>query len=102
MAGTPLGASAPTLPTSEQSPKRPTLQAASTRTRRHHGDFPTGSAVSTLHSSRRQTDGLGVTLTVGAGSLALTSQMTPTQARAVARGLLAAATAADQAQGGAA
>lgn len=103
MAGQPLGAPAPSSPSVPlPASQRPRLRVAATsRTRRIHGVFLLGSELATVYSSRRAADGQGVSMTVGSGSLVLTGSMTPTQARAMARALAAAAEA-SEAQGGAA
>ena len=72
-----------------------------TRTRRLHGALTIGTASATVHSTRRGADTLGVTVTVAAEALQLTGGLTPTQARSMARALIAAADAAERAQGGA-
>lgn len=103
MAGQPLGAPAPlsqAVPLSAPQPA-PLRVLAASRTRRNHGVFLLGSELATVYSSRRAADGRGVSMTVGSGSLVLTGSMTPTQARAMARALAAAAEA-SEAQGGAA
>lgn len=103
MAGQSLGAPAPlSSPVPLPAPQRAPLRVmASSRTRRNHGVFLLGSELASVYSSRRAADGQGVCMTVGNGSLVLTGSMTPTQARAMARALTAAASAAE-AQGGAA
>jgi hypothetical protein len=101
MAGLSMGALSPAVPSSSSAPRRTLhLVPGSTRTRRNHGVFLFGNELATVYSSRRESDGLGVTMTVGSGSLVLTGGMTPTQARAMARALSAAADAADTAQAG--
>lgn len=108
MAGHPLGATAPisSVPTSAPQ-SAPVRVMAASRTRRNHGVFMLGNEVASIYSSRRVADGsrvpdgLGVILSVGSGSLVLTGSMTATQARVMARVLVAAAAAAE-AQGGAA
>lgn len=91
MAGTThLGALSPALPT--PAPRRIlNLVPGSTRTRRNHGVFMLGSELASVYSSRRESDGHGVTMTVGNGTLVLSGSMTPMQARAMARALNAAA-----------
>ena len=74
--------------------------AGSTRTRRNHGVFLVGYELATVYSSRREGDALGVTLSIGVGSMVLTGGMTPDQARAMAKALNKAAAASD-ATGGA-
>lgn len=99
MAGTSIGAPAPLSPASFSAPQcAPPGVIASTRTRRNHGVFRLGNEVASVYSSRRVPDGLGVSMTVGNGSLVFTGSMTATQARAMARALMAAACA-SEAQG---
>ena len=102
MAGQPLGAPAPQSPASVSAPQRaPHRVIASSRTRRNHGVFQLGNELATVYSSRRASDGHGVSMAVGTSSLVLTGSMTATQARAMARALIAAASAVE-AQGAAA
>jgi hypothetical protein len=102
MAGTTQGAPAPlSIASSNPTPQRtPRRVISSTRTRRNHGVFLIGSELATVYSSRREVDGLGVTMSVGNGSLMITTSMTSTQARAMARALEAAAAAVDATQVG--
>lgn len=94
MAGLPVGATAPETPLFAAATQGAPLHLhASTRTRRTHGVFMVGSERASVHSSRRDGDGLSVTLSIGAGSLVLTGSMDATQARAMARALVAAAVA---------
>lgn len=94
MAGQPLGAPALLSPASVPAPQRaPHRVMASSRTRRNHGVFLLGDELATVYSSRRASDGHGVSMAVGAGSLVLTGSMTASQARAMARALIAAASA---------
>ena len=96
MAGTSLGANAPLSSSHFSAPERaPHRVIASSRTRRNHGVFLLGNELTTVYSSRRECDGLGVSMAVGSGSLVLTGSMTSTQARAMARALIAAASAVD-------
>ena len=96
MAGNPIGATAPTSPAHSSAPQRAHLHAvATTRTRRNHGCFLLGNELASVYSSRRVADGLGVVVNVGNGPLMLTGSMSSSQARAMARALLAAANAAD-------
>ena len=95
------GATAPVLPASLSASQRAPLRVVtSTRTRRNHGVFMLGDELATVYSSRRESGGLGVTLSVGCGTVMLTGSMTPTQARAMARALCAAAIAVDAVQQG--
>ncbi len=73
---------------------------ADTRTRRNHGVFLFGAEVAAVYSTRRASDGHGVSMTVGHGSLMLTGSLTPKQARMMARALDAAADAAAAVQEG--
>lgn len=108
MAGQPSGLSAHTSTV----PASPTPQAQraplhlvgtlTTRTRRNHGAFNVGGQLACVYSTRRAGQCYGVSFELGAGTLLLSSSMTPTQARQMARALSAAADAADLAQGGAA
>lgn len=104
-----LGADAPAVsPSPSSSTSTPAVPAAgklrlvpgTTRTRRNHGVFMLGSELASVYSSRRETDGRGVILTVGAGALVLNGAMTPTQARSLARALEAAASAVQTRLGG--
>ena len=96
MAGTSLGAKAPLSSSPFSAPERaPHRVIASSRTRRNHGVFLLGNELTTVYSSRRECDALGVSMSVGSGSLVLTGSMTSTQARAMARALIAAANAVD-------
>ena len=94
MAGQPLGAPALLSPTSVPAPQRaPHRIFASSRTRRNHGVFQLGNELASVYSSRRASEGHGVSMSVGTGSLVLTGSMTASQARAMARALIAAASA---------
>lgn len=99
MAGHPMGDASPAvnLPPVERRRALHLVQA-STRTRRNHGVFLLGNELASVYSSRRESDGLGVTMVVGNGALQLSGSMTPTQARAMARALTCAAEAVDGAQ----
>ena len=100
MAGISLGAVASTLPASIPAQPRHLIRVpASSRTRLNHGVFLFGTEVAAVYSTRRATDGHGVTMTVGQNALTLTGNLTPTQARMMARALLAAADSAEKAQG---
>lgn len=102
MAGQLIGAPAPRSPASHPEAQRaPHRVIASSRTRLSHGVFQLGNELASVYSSRRASDGHGVSMAVGAGSLVLTGSMTATQARAMARALIAAASAVE-AQGAAA
>ena len=102
MADRHLGAPALISPAPVSAPPRtPHRMIVSSRTRRNHGVFQLGNELATVYSSRRAGDGHGVSMAVGAGSLVLTGSMTATQARAMARALIAAASAVE-AQGAAA
>ena len=103
MAGPHLVASAPTSPASVSpslsasppAPRRTPLRAvASTRTRRNHGVFMVGDELLTVDSSRRSAE-CRVCVTLGSGPLVLSRELTPTQARAMARALVAASIAAE-------
>ena len=94
MAGQPLGATALLSPASHPEAQRaPHRVMASSRTRRNHGVFQLGDEQATVYSSRRASEGHGVSMAVGTGSLVLTGSMTASQARAMARALIAAASA---------
>ncbi|MEO8059825.1 MAG: hypothetical protein ABI671_16040 [Burkholderiales bacterium] len=96
MAGQSLGAHAPLSPASLHAPRgAPYRVLASSRTRRNHGVFLLGDELATVYSSRRTADNLAVCMSVGSGSLVLTGSMSTTQARAMARALMAAASAAE-------
>lgn len=102
MANQPLGAPALLSPTSVSAPQRaPHRVIASSRTRRNHGAFLIGDELATVYSSRRAASSRSVSMSVGNGSMVLTGSMSPTQARAMANALIAAAQAAE-AVGGAA
>jgi len=105
MAGQLIGAPAPQSPASCSAPLRAIIRvpAASSRMRRNHGVFLLGHELASVYSSRSRRsggDGLGVSMSVGAGSMVLTGSMTAIQARAMARALMAAAEAVETAQGG--
>lgn len=92
MAGLNLGAPAPAV---SPSPK-------STRTKRLHGNFLLGDARFVVASSRQRDDGPNA-IVIGAGGkaadrLLITGRCTPQQARVIARALLQAAEAIDNAQ----
>ena len=92
MAGQSLGAAASASPSSPSASSRALIRvSADSRTRRNHGVFLFGTEVAAVYSSRRASDGHGVSMTVGQGSLMLTGSLTPTQARMMARALEAAA-----------
>lgn len=99
MAVHPLGASASPASLPAQ-PRHLIHVPASSRTRRNHGVFLFGTEVAAVYSTRRASDGHGVSMTVGHGSLMLTGSLTPTQARMMARALCAAADAAAAVQEG--
>lgn len=102
MAVHPLGASAPNSPASHPTqPRRLIRVPASSRTRINHGVFLFGTEVAAVYSTRRASDGHGVSMTVGHGSVSLTGNLTPTQARMMARALEAAAAAAESTTGAA-
>lgn len=70
-------------------------QPKTTRTRRTHGVCLLGAELATVTSSRREGEARGVELKLAGDSLTLCSRMTSTQARAMARALVAAAIAAE-------
>ena len=94
MAGQLIGAPAPQSPVSHHEAQRaPRRVIASSRRRLNHGVFQLGNELASVYSSRRASDGHGVSMAVGTGSLVLTGSMTASQARAMARALIAAASA---------
>lgn len=95
MAGTTVGNRAPSPFAVPDKQRQLYRVPAVTRTRRNHGVFLLGDKLATVDSSRRAGEGHSVTLTVGNGVPLLTGSMTPAQARAMSRALLAAADAAD-------
>jgi len=96
MAGQLIGAPAPQASNSVSAPARkPHRVIALSRTRRNHGVFLLGAELTTVYSSRRATGSLGVSMSVGNGPQMLSGGMTPTQARAMANALMAAAYAAE-------
>lgn len=104
MAGLILGATAPALPapptnTGAIAARRSVFRVpASTRTRRLQGVCLAGGVLLSVHSSRR--DGAaapGVSLTLHDGLTDHTGTITPTQARALAQAIEAAAVAAESA-----
>lgn len=103
MPGEAIGAVAPFSP----SPNGNAAQAASvrpliSRTRRNHGVMTLGGQMAAIYSSRRTAACYGVRFEIGAGTLSLASDMTPAQARALARALTSAADAVEgAAKGGA-
>jgi hypothetical protein len=95
MAGLPLGVvPAPTLPTLGAS----ALTAWTSRTRRCLGAFQLGDVLAAAFASRRSGDDRGVSLALGLDDKAITARMSSTQARILARALIEAAAAVDQAQ----
>lgn len=101
MAGQTLGASSPSSLPSSSSLVRPTLHVLpgkGTRSKRNHGAFSLGGHLGCIYSERRAGVCYGVRLEVGAGTLQLAADMTATQARGLARALLAAAAAVDGVQ----
>jgi hypothetical protein len=104
MAGPFTGTSAQALPYSNVTPRQQLhlVQPATTRTRRNHGAFNLGGQLACVYSTRRGSQCYGVSFELGAGTLTLKSAITSAQARQMARALIAAADAVDQAQGGAA
>ena len=100
MAGQLIGALAPQSPASHPEAQRaPRRVIASSRTRLNHGVFQLGNDLASVYSSRRASGGHGVSMSVGTGSLVLTGSMTASQARAMARALIAAASAVETQQG---
>ena len=96
-----LGALAPDSLASFHAPHGTAYRVpASTRTRRNHGVFVLGNELAAVYSSRRDSDGRSVILSVGGGQLVFSGGMSPTQARAMAKALTVAAAAAE-AKGGA-
>ena len=107
MPGKPLGAIAPALslasnePTratrrgevilASNEPTRATKSGEVTRTRRNHGVMTLGGQMAAIYSSRRTAACYGVRFEIGAGTLTLASDMTPAQARTLARALTSAA-----------
>jgi hypothetical protein len=101
MAGTSLGAPAPSFPAPVQGPGPTAYRIpAQSRTRRNHGVFIVGDQLACVYSSRRADDGKGVQLVLGHEGPIFTGGMSTTQARAVARALVAAADAAEEQRGG--
>lgn len=95
MAGISLGAQTPDI-LARMAPQGAALGTApASRRRVNHGVCMIGGQVAGVYSSRRDGDGLGVTLTIGGSGLLLTGSMTPMQARALARALTIAAGAAE-------
>jgi hypothetical protein len=72
---------------------------STSRTRRNHGVFAAGDAIASVYSSRRAGSLRGVCLEFDSGSVEISGSMTSTQARSLARALMAAAVAADMAGG---
>jgi hypothetical protein len=96
MAGTSIGAAAPHSLAPVSAPTRALHRVpAVSRTRRNHGVFLLGDELTTVYSSRRERDCLGVTITVGNGPLVLSGSFTSAQARVMAEALVAAAAASD-------
>lgn len=96
MAGKPLGAPASVFPLSVQAPGAAAYRVhPESRTRRNHGVFIVGDQLACVYSSRRSCDDKGVQLVLGHEGPIFTGGMSSTQARAVARALVAAADAAD-------
>lgn len=99
MAGYPMGALPPASPSSshDAAAERPAshLVRTGTRTRRNHGAFTLGGQLACVYSTRRAGQAHGVCVELGAGTLTLAGQMTPAQARTMAKALTAAAAAAE-------
>lgn len=97
MAGQPLGAHAPaSLSPFPLAPSAAVYRVQPvSRTRRNHGVFIVGDQLACVYSLRRADDGRGVQLVLGHEGPVFTGGMSPVQARAVARALVAAADAAE-------
>lgn len=98
MAGTSLGAPAPTSPAPTALDRAPGRLATATRTRRLHAVFPLGDDLASVHSSRRSIETRGVIVTLSDGAQWQSVRMLPAQARAMARTLLDAAEAVELSQ----
>lgn len=101
MAGISMGARAPAFPASLPSADCavPHVPAAS-RKRRCHGVFSLSGELAVVYSLRRVEPGKGVQLVLGHEGPVMTPGMSPTQARNLARALVAAADAADELRAG--
>lgn len=106
MAVHPLGASAPASPNAVQTPAHPRPQrhplhlvpTMRTRTRCNHGTFMLGGQLAAVYSTRSAGKCYGIRFELGTHTLHVDADMTPGQARSMARALLAAAAAVDQVQ----
>ncbi len=91
MAGTSLGAAAPATSPIPSTGRTLRIVPSSSRTRRNHGVLLLGDQLAAVYSSRRERDGRDVLLELGAGAVLISGAMTTTQARLLARALVAAA-----------
>ena len=89
-------ASAPTPPQRTPLHLVPTVR---TRTRCNHGTFMLGGQLAAVYSTRSAGKCYGIRFELGTSTLHVDADMTPGQARSMARALLAAAAAVDQVQG---
>lgn len=106
MAVHPLGATAPASPHAVQTPAHPRPQrtplhlvpTVRTRTRCNHGTFMLGGQLAAVYSTRSAGKCYGIRFELGTSTLHVDADMTPGQARSMARALLAAAAAVDLVQ----
>ncbi len=102
MPGEALGAIAPALSlASNESTHAANVRPILTRTRRNHGVMTIGGQMAAVYSSRRAGACYGVRFELGGAQLTLAFDMTPAQARSLARSLVAAAASVEDTQGGA-
>lgn len=97
MAGISMGAPAPAFPASIPAADSAVNRIPEvSRRRRCHGVFSLDAQLCVVYSLRRVEPGKGVQLVLGHDGPVMTPHMSPTQARNLARALVAAADAADE------
>lgn len=94
MPGEPMGAPAPTL---SRPPKLRLVPGHATRRRLNHGVVNVGAQLAAVYSTRTASSCYPVQLEVGAATLDVVHRLTSAQARALAKALNSAASAAEQA-----
>lgn len=97
MAGISMGASAPAFPASIPAADSVVTRISEvSRRRRCHGVFSLDAQLCVVYSLRRVEPGKGVQLVLGHDGPVMTPHLSPTQARNLARALVAASDAADE------
>lgn len=103
--GAPSPASSSTVqPAALRAAARPLLQLVQrtrSRTRCNHGTFMLGGQLAAVYSTRSAGQCYGIRFELGTSTLSVDAAMTASQARSMARALLAAAAAVDRLQAGA-